>query len=201
MEAKYIRVSTTDQNTARQGESEYIDKCSGSIPLHKREAGSRLLQDIESGKVTCVRVHSIDRLGRNTIDILQTIQKLTDKGVNVISEKEGLQTLIDGKENPTSKLVLGVLATLSEFERGLILERQKEGIAKAKERGVYSENGGARRKPDSDEKFMSKKVNQAVLRRLKRGDSLNDARNTSEGIVSKVTAIKVKKVATRMGLI
>ena len=200
-EVKYIRVSTTEQNVSRQGESDYIDRCSGSIPLSEREAGSRLLKDIDSGKVSTIRVHSIDRLGRNTIDILSTIRDLTDKGINVISEKEGLQTLINGKENPTSKLILGVLATLSEFERSLILERQREGIREAKKRGVYLSNGGARRKPDTVEKFLSKDVNKAVLRRLKRGDSLNDARNTSSGMVSKPTVIKIKKAAIELGLL
>ena len=104
---KYIRVSTMEQNIERQvsGDTEVlIDKCSGSIPFAERKSGSMLLKRAEEGELNCVEVHSIDRLGRNTIDIMNTIQELTKLGVNVISEKEGLSTLINGKENPTSKL-------------------------------------------------------------------------------------------------
>ena len=77
-----------------------------------------------------MHVHSIDRLGRNTLDIMQTIQDFTSKGINVVSTKEGLQTLINGKENPIAKMMIGILGTLAEFELARGKERQAEGIAK-----------------------------------------------------------------------
>ena len=191
MEVKYIRVSSEGQNTARQGDSNYIDVCSGSIPLNERPAGRRLLAAVASGKVSAIRVHSIDRLGRNTLDILQNIEKLTSEGVNIISEKEGLQTLIDGKPNPTARLVLGVLATLAQFERETIRERQREGIAKAKARGAYVANGG--REKENKSEFLSKPKNTACLRYMKQGESIRRAARLAG--VSPSTAQKVKKLA------
>ena len=136
---KYIRVSTPEQNTTRQkdGLISIVDICSGSIPFEKRKGGAELMRRVQSGFVGSVSVQSIDRLGRNTLDILTTIKWFTKQGVNIISQKEGLQTLLkDGTENPTAKLMIGILGTLAEFELSRIRERQAEGIAKAKARGV-----------------------------------------------------------------
>lgn len=147
MKVKYIRVSTTEQNTTRQEEKgfkAYIDQISGSVIFSERPQGKKLLNEVSQGHITEVHVHSIDRLGRNTMDILQTIKTMTANNVNVISRKEGLSTLVDGKESPTAKMVLSIMATLSEFELNTIKERQLEGIARAKERGVYKKNGGSR---------------------------------------------------------
>jgi DNA invertase Pin-like site-specific DNA recombinase len=87
--------------------------------------------------ITEVQVHSIDRLGRSTLDIMQTIQHFTSKGINVVSEKEGLNTIIDGKENPITKMMIGILGTLAEFELSRAKERQSEGIAERKRKGLY----------------------------------------------------------------
>ena len=123
MRVKYIRVSTIEQNTDRQDDfsrKTYTDECSGSIAFKDRKEASKLLANDE---VSEVLVHSIDRLGRNTIDIMNTIQDFTDRGINVISEKEGLQTIIDGKENPVAKMMIGILGTLAEFE---LIELKKD---------------------------------------------------------------------------
>ena len=101
MRVKYIRVSTIEQNTDRQEFiclKSYIDKCSGSTAFKDRKEASKLLANDE---VSEVLVHSIDRLGRNTIDIMNTIQDFTNRGINVISEKEGLQTIIRWKRKPS----------------------------------------------------------------------------------------------------
>ena len=123
MKVKYVRVSSEGQNVARQltdGSADYIDICSGSVAFKDREQGYRMMH--MDNRITDIVVHSIDRLGRNTIDIMQTIQFFTNKGVNIISEKEGLQTLIDGKENPVAKMMIGILGTLAEFELTRIKE-------------------------------------------------------------------------------
>ena len=77
----------------------------------------------------------MDRLGRNMLDLLQTIKALTDRGVAVQFMKEHLT--FSGEDSPTSKLQLGIMAAVAEFERSLIRERQREGIAIAKKKGVY----------------------------------------------------------------
>tara|TARA_R110000803_G_C11987103_1_gene321472 strand:- start:2298 stop:2897 length:600 start_codon:yes stop_codon:yes gene_type:complete len=192
-ELKYIRVSTAEQNTERQenNANTLIDKCSGSIPFKERKQGSKLLKMAQDGSINTIKVHSIDRLGRNTLDILNTIQSLTDLGVNVISEKEGLSTLIDGKENPTAKLIINILATLSEFELNMIKERQREGIANAKAKGVYSSNGGNKQTETATE-FLSKSKNAKCLKELKNGNSIR--RSASISGVSNTTAQKIKKL-------
>ena len=187
MKAKYIRVSTKEQNTDRQTDFDgltHIDLCSGSIPFKDRPEAKKLLSNKE---ITEVHVHSIDRLGRNTLDIMQTIQDFTSKGINVVSTKEGLQTLIDGKENPIAKMMIGILGTLAEFELSRIRERQAEGIAKAKEKGRF-----VGRKEGSKEKievFVNKESTQSILKYLRENESVRRTAllsKTSEGTVKKV---------------
>lgn len=193
MKALYIRVSTTEQNTSRQqteGIKTFIDKISGSIPFAERPSAKKLLAEIESGLINEVQVHSIDRLGRNTIDIMQTIQRLTSKGVNVVSKKEGLQTLIEGKENPIAKLMIGILGTLAEFELSRIKERQTEGIAQAKKRGTYSTNGG-NKQTETKEEFLNKAKNKKCYNLIKQGNSLRSSAKLAE--VSLGTASKINK--------
>ena len=187
MRVKYIRVSTIEQNTDRQLDDSlktYIDKCSGSIAFKDRTEASMLLANDE---VSEVLVHSIDRLGRNTIDIMNTIQDFTNRGINVISEKEGLQTIIDGKENPVAKMMIGILGTLAEFELTRIKERQAEGIAKAKAKGVYT--GRSRGSSESIDVFITKESTKAILKNLRLGESIKRT-----ALLSKSSLGKVKKV-------
>ena len=187
MKIKYIRVSSIGQNTDRQDDfngKTYTDECSGSVAFKDRPKAKELLADKD---ITEVLVHSIDRLGRNTIDIMQTIQDFTSKGINVISEKEGLQTIVDGKENPVAKMMIGILGTLAEFELTRIKERQAEGIAKAKTRGGY--RGRLSGSTESTETFANKKSTLAILRELRAGESISRAAKlsqTSTGSVKKV---------------
>ena len=188
MKAKYIRVSTKEQNTDRQTDFDgltHIDLCSGSIPFKDRPEAKKLLSNKE---ITEVHVHSIDRLGRNTLDIMQTIQDFTSKGINVISTKEGLQTIVDGKENPIAKMMVGILGTLAEFELSRIKERQAEGIAKAKAKGVYKE-GRKVGSSESIEVFVNKASTQSILKYLRNNESVRRTAllsKTSEGTVKKV---------------
>ena len=191
MQAKYIRVSTVEQNTDRQTDFNgltFIDKCSGTIPFSERPEAKKLLSNKD---ITEVHVHSIDRLGRNTVDILNTIQELTDLGINVISEKEGISTLINGKVNPTAKMMISLLATLSEFELSRIRERQLEGIAEAKKRGAYKINGGNKPK-ETPKLFLTKSRNAKCFKLLKSGASIRTSAKLSE--VSNGTAQKIKKM-------
>lgn len=192
MKAKYLRVSTVFQQLDRQEDSSmhnYPEKCSGTIPFEERPQGQLVLRDAESGKLKELHVHSIDRLGRNAINVLQTIQKLTDYGVNLVSQKEGLQTLIDGKENPTAKLIINILASVSEMERNMIRERQLEGIAKAKAKGKYK--GRPVGSSVSDEIYLKKYSN--VVRELKQGETVRRAAK-----LCGVSVSTVQKVQERM---
>lgn len=134
----YARVSTEDQNEARQLESfrtfrepiskTFIDKCSGKNM--NRPQLKAMLDYVREGDV--VVVSDFSRLARSTKDMLQIVQDLTDKGVGLISMKENLDT-----ETPQGKFMLTVFAALAELERATILQRQREGIEIAKSAGKY----------------------------------------------------------------
>jgi DNA invertase Pin-like site-specific DNA recombinase len=142
MKATYVRVSTFEQNISRQLEGKdgrvYWDKISGMVPFEDRPNAARLLADAKAEKIDEVDVHSIDRLGRDAINVLQTIKTFTELGVNVSSKKEGLNTLLDGgRQNPVAKLLVSVLSTLAEIDYRNRREAQAEGIARAKAEGKY----------------------------------------------------------------
>jgi DNA invertase Pin-like site-specific DNA recombinase len=135
----YIRVSTVDQNTGRQMErmqSEAIDeffedKVSGKST--ERPELQRMLKHVRKGDT--VVVASMDRLARNVRDLRTLVDGLTDRGISVKFLKENL-TFTDEK-NSTAKLMLNIMGAVAEFERELTLERQREGIALAKQEGKY----------------------------------------------------------------
>src|SRR5699024_5638320 len=142
MKATYVRVSTYEQNIARQLQGKegqvYWDKVSGMVAFEDRKDAARLLADAEAGKITEVEVHSIDRLGRDAINVLRTIKRFTELGVNIRSKKEGLNTMLEnGDQNPVAKLLVSVLSTLAEIDYNNRREAQAEGIARAKAEGKY----------------------------------------------------------------
>ena len=133
----YVRVSSVSQNTDRQldgMELDYIftDKLSGKDT--NRPQLQELIKHARSGDT--VHVHSLDRLGRNLDDLRTIVNQLTGKGVTVTFLKENL-TFTNDKQNPIQELLFNIMASFSQFERSLILERQREGIAIAKANGVY----------------------------------------------------------------
>lgn len=132
----YIRVSSVDQNTGRQLEGlqldkTFTDKASGKDV--KRPQLQAALDYLRDGDVLVV--HSMDRLCRNLDDLRRIVTDLTGRGVQVQFMKEGL--LFTGEDSAMSKLLLSVMGAFAEFERALLKERQREGIAVAKKAGVY----------------------------------------------------------------
>lgn len=132
----YIRISTVEQNTARQEvlmkelgvEKVFIDKASGKNT--QRPELQKLLSFVRKGDK--VIVESISRFARNTKDLLNLIEMLADKEVEFVSKKESIDT-----STPTGKFMLTVFGAVAELERQYILQRQKEGIAIAKQKGKY----------------------------------------------------------------
>ncbi len=144
MKVYYVRVSSVDQKTDRQriNEKEFDlvveDKCSGSIPFFEREGGKKIKQLLDKKIITSLSVWTIDRLGRDLLDILNSIQYLSERGIRIHFIQQGLISLDnEGKENPISKMIISILGIVAEMERSQIKERQKEGIELAKLRGVY----------------------------------------------------------------
>ncbi|MDV3684877.1 transposase [Elizabethkingia anophelis] len=194
MKARYIRVSTGNQNTERQleknhpNEKLYIDIVSGAVPFKEREQGNRLIQDIEADSIKYISVHSIDRLGRNLFDILATLELLNEKKVTLKVDNLGIESLVNNKPNSAFKLIISVMANIAEMERETMLERQKEGIKIAIAKGVYK--GRVKGSKESDEQVLAKY--KEVVKYLKRGQSLRDIAklcNVSLGTVQKVKRI------------
>lgn len=135
--AAYVRVSSADQNEARQlevldgADKFFIDKLSGKSL--ERPALTEMLEWVRENDT--VRVASLDRLARSMRDMLALVETLTNKGVTVEFVKENLT--FNGRDSAMSKMLLGIFASISEWERATIRERQAEGIALAKARGVY----------------------------------------------------------------
>ncbi|SRR5258708_15490787 len=132
----YRRVSTLDQNTTRQLDGieldrVFEDKLSGKDV--NRPQLTAMLKHVREGDT--VVVHSLDRLGRNLDDLRKLVKDLTGRGVQVQFIKENL--IFSGDDSPMSNLLLNIMASFAEFERELIRERQREGIALAKKAGAY----------------------------------------------------------------
>lgn len=148
----YVRVSTLDQRADRQLEGLQLDrifedKVSGKN-MKDRPQLEEMLKYVREGDV--VYVHSMDRLARNLEDLLAIVRTLTEKGVKINFLKENLSFDPQQSASPMSKLILGVMGAVAEFERELIHERQREGIALAKARGAYK----GRAKTVTPEKLM-----------------------------------------------
>lgn len=194
---KYIRVSTTEQNTERQKINKkdffkiYTDKISGVIAFHDRPGAKKLLADIESGQVQEIHVSSIDRLGRNILDILIVIDFFTKKNIPLFVENIGMYSMSQGKVSPAFNMIISVLGNVAEMERNLIKERQHQGIEIAKAKGVYKGRLYGTRM--TDEELLSKY--KTVVRELRDGESLRRAAKL--GGCSLSTVQRIKKALNR----
>ena len=132
----YIRISTVGQNIARQEvlmqelgvERIFIDRLSGKNT--DRPQLKEMMVFVRQGDT--VVVESISRFARNTKDLLELVEQLTAKGVEFVSKKEAIDTT-----TPTGKFMLTIFGAVAELEREYILQRQSEGLAIAKEQGIY----------------------------------------------------------------
>lgn len=197
----YSRVSTVSQNTARQIENFkllqsydpnflFIDKVTGNIPFIQRPEASKLFDELTTNlneKKTLV-VDSIDRLGRNLLDILNTIELFTKNNINLSSIKEGFQTLLEnGKENPMAKIVIACMGSIAEMERNRIKQRVSEGVSIAKSLGKYK--GRKFGTIQSDEKLISRYPE--IIKKLQKGLTIREISSITGK--SSTTIIKVKR--------
>jgi DNA invertase Pin-like site-specific DNA recombinase len=174
MKVFYSRVSTDEQNTERQLQDlsgfDYVftDTLSGNVEFFKRPKGSQIRELIDQGKLTHLEIHSIDRLGRNTIDVLKTWQDLTELGIKVVCRNPNLTNFkSDGSQDEVSEMIISILSTMAKFERKMILQRQKEGIRIAKTKGIY--RGRKVGTEETKGKFIRKTRSQEILKYLKKG--------------------------------
>lgn len=166
MKVAYIRVSTVEQNEARQLEAMqnkdiekfFTEKVSGKDA--NRPQLKAMLDYVREGDI--VYIHDFSRLARSTKDLLEIVELLNNKGVTLISNKENIDT-----STPTGKLMLTMIGAIAEFERANLLERQKEGIEIAKREGKYK--GGQVKSIDDStfnrfyEKYKSREITKTEL--------------------------------------
>ena len=197
MKVLYTRISTSinqkvDRQIVDKDQYDYVlmDTCSGSIPLYERPKGSEIEKLISWGKLKELHVHSIDRLGRNTIDVLSTWKDLTEKGIRIICKNPSLQNIDEnGKEDKFSELMISILSTLSKFERDQIRERQMEGIRIRKEKGLY--RGRRINTSETPTKLLKKSRSKKILDYLDKGYTYNEISKIVP--CSRTTIVKVKK--------
>lgn len=162
----YVRVSTAGQNEQRQVEALekyniekwFIEKASGKDT--KRPQLQAMLDFVREGDT--IYIHDFSRLARNTKDLLGIVEKLGEKKVDLVSNRENIDS-----STPTGKLMLTMVGAIAEFERENLLERQREGIAIAKAEGKY--RGGQVKRINEGlfnaeyERYMGREISKAQM--------------------------------------
>jgi len=181
MNVAYIRVSTIEQNEARQLEAMkdkniekyFTEKVSGKDT--NRPKLQEMLDFVREGDT--IYIHDFSRLARSTEDLLKIVNQLNDKGVHLVSNKENLDT-----STPTGKLLLTMIGAIAQFERENLLERQREGIKLAKEQGRYR---GGQPKAIDKELFqeLKKKYNRREINKVQFAKQLNVSRPTLDKLL------------------
>ena len=157
MKVIYGRISTFDQNEARQivkGEIMFLDKCSGAIPFMERPQAKKLIEHLKKNPTCETEILSVDRIGRSTLDILQTIQFFKQNEYVLKIQNLGMDN-----SSPFFDLMISLLGTLAEHERQVIKERCKGGIAIAKSKGIYE----GRKKGTTDDRNRTLNKHQDIV--------------------------------------
>jgi len=170
-EVLYIRRSTigqteslTRQKLTMDGidpQNVYSDTCSGSVPFFDRPSVKNLVRDIPLKGIKTVHVHELSRLGRNLQNILETVTFFTEQKIQLVVKKENIRLFDDnGKVTTSTTLLISILGLVSQLEREMILDRQKEGIQIARLKGKFL---GRKRGSVEGRRFLEKpKVKQVV---------------------------------------
>ncbi|MVN92035.1 recombinase family protein [Mucilaginibacter aquatilis] len=196
MKVKYNRVSTLNQTGNRflvdneKYDLVLLDKVSGNLPFQERPKGKQLMNLVNEGLVTEIIVEEFSRLGRNTGDVINTLEWLDNKNVNVIVRNIAIQSRPNGIKNPIWSMISSIMASLYQMELENIKERTMVG------RMVYLQKGGKLGRPqgakESEKEFMNKPTSQAVIKSLKKGLTIREIGKIND--VSTKTVIKIKKI-------
>jgi DNA invertase Pin-like site-specific DNA recombinase len=187
----YRRVSTVDQNLGRQLDGVPVDKTFEDKVSGKNTDRAQLkacLGFVREGDTLVI--HSMDRLARNLMDLQQIVSELTSKGVSVQFMKEGLT--FTGNDDAFSTLQLQMMGAFAQFERALILERQKEGIAIAKAEGKYK----GRKRSLSNAKAEELRL-RVAMRTTSKADLAEEFGISRETLYAYVRSAEVKELKER----
>ena len=201
MRVKYNRVSTLNQSGDRFGtdtesyDLTLLDKVSGSVSFRDREKGKEVIRLVEEGSLKELVVEEFSRLGRNTGDVISTLEYLDSMGVNVRVRNIGLESRPNGKKNPIWKMISSVMSSLYEMEKENILERTRSGRMVAIQRGVKM--GRPRGTQENVKRFLNKPKNVEIQKLLKRGLLYSEIQKVVE--CSPKTISKVKRLMKEVG--
>ena len=201
MRVKYNRVSTLSQTGDRFGtdtesyDLTLLDKVSGSVSFRDREKGKEIIRLVEEGLLKELVVEEFSRLGRNTGDVISTLEYLDSMGVNVRVRNVGLESRPNGKKNPIWKMISSVMSSLYEMEKENILERTRSGRVMAIQRGVKM--GRPRGTQENVKRFLNKPKNVEIQKLLRRGLLYSEIQKVVE--CSPKTISKVKKLMKEVG--
>jgi len=201
MKVKYNRVSTLQQSGNRFSTDNdvydltLLDKVSGSVPFKERPQGKEVVKLVEEGVITDLVTEEFSRLGRNTGDVIKTLEWLEEKEVNVIVRNIGLQSRPNGKKNPIWKMISSVMSSLYEMELENIRERTLTG------RAVYVQRGGILGRPEgsceSEKKFLEKAKSKEIVKYLIKKRTIREISKCTNA--SNKTILKTKRIAQKYG--
>jgi DNA invertase Pin-like site-specific DNA recombinase len=203
MKIKYNRLSSISQSGQRyEHDTEkydltMLDRVSGSVLFFERTKGLELKKLVEDGKVSELVVEEFSRLGRNTGDVINTLDWLDKHEVNVFVRNIGLYSRPNGEKNPIWKMISSVMSSLYEMELDNIRERTRVG------RLMYIQKGGVLGRKtgtnESENDFINKPKSQKVLEYLKKEYTIREICKICD--VSIGTTMKVKKISSKMNLL
>jgi len=196
MKIKYNRVSTISQSGSRfEADTDtydltLLDKVSGSVSFKDRVEAKKLIQMVENGDVTEIVTEEFSRLGRNTGDVISTLDWLDQHKVNVRIRNLGIESRPNGKRNSVWKILSATMSSLYEMELENIKERTSTG------RMIYLQNGGTLGRPrntnESNSTFLSKPKSKKIIHYLEMGLSIREV--AKQVNASPKTIMKVKKL-------
>lgn len=202
MKVFYSRISTDEGQTHKRQLQDlkgfdyvFCDVISGSVPLFDRGKGSEIKKLMDEGKLTHLEVHSIDRLGRNTIDVLSNWKLFTENNVTVVCRNPNIRNFDDnGNPDKFSELLLSILTVMYSFERDTIKTRQREGITLKRMTNPEVYIGRRVGTSYTPEVFLQRKRSQDILNYLNKGTYTYKEISKIVG-VSETTISKVKKMS------
>lgn len=199
MKVKYNRLSSLSQsgNRLTDNKTQYdlvlLDRVSGSVSFKERPKGQELTKLVEQGKISELWVEEFSRLGRNTGDVIKTLEWLDEMKVNVVVRNIGLQSRPNGVKNPIWKMISSVMSSLYEMELENIKERTMVG------RKVYVLNGGRLGRPEgtkeTEKDFLEKPQTKEIIKNLKKGLTIKDICKIVD--CSNKTIIKTKRLGIK----
>jgi DNA invertase Pin-like site-specific DNA recombinase len=203
MKIKYNRVSHISQSGNRFTEDNdtynlvIMDKVSGSVSFMDRDGGKQIVGLVKSGYLKILVTEEFSRLGRNTGDVMKTLEWLDENNVNVVIRNLGLQSRPNGQKNPIWKMISSVMSSLYEMELENIKERTSVGLQ------IYVQNGGRLGRPtgtnETENEYLSKEMTRQVLFYLKKGKTVREISNKLG--CSNSTVIKTKKIGLKHALL